>query len=101
MRTTRTLAPDDFFILPRAWHVRAWCGAASRIRARRRVSIKVKPSDRRTEKYVEQYGNRCWEADVLSEDTIQTALDDDIGSWLDRTKWDRRGAEVEKARTVL
>jgi hypothetical protein len=66
-----------------------------------RLSIEVKPSDSRSEKYVEQYGNRCWEVDVLPEDTIRQALDDDIRTWLNREWWDQRDAEIERARDLL
>jgi hypothetical protein len=36
-----------------------------------RLAIAVKPSDSRAKKYVAEYGNRCWEVDVLPPDHIR------------------------------
>jgi hypothetical protein len=66
-----------------------------------RQGIEVKPSDSRSTSYVSQHGNRCWEADVLSASAIEAALNNEIGGWLDREKWDHRKAEIEKARELL
>jgi hypothetical protein len=66
-----------------------------------RFAIEVKPSDSRAETFIAQYGDRCWEADVLSEAVIQAALDSHIESWLDEKKWNRRAKEIEKARRLL
>jgi hypothetical protein len=66
-----------------------------------RLAIAVKPSDSRAEKYIADYGNRCWEVDVLSPDRIRAALDAHINSWLDRAAWDRRHQEIEQARSLL
>jgi hypothetical protein len=38
-----------------------------------RLAIEVKPSDSRAQKYIEQFGNRCWEADVLPSEVIRQA----------------------------
>jgi hypothetical protein len=38
---------------------------------RLRQRIEVKPSDSRSKGYVEQYGDRCWEADILSARIIE------------------------------
>jgi hypothetical protein len=51
--------------------------------ARLREGIAVKPSDSRAERYIEQYGERCWETDILSAVIIEQALDDHVRSWLD------------------
>jgi hypothetical protein len=61
----------------------------------------AKPSDSRAEKYVAEYGDRCWEVDVLPPDRIRTALDAHINSWLDRAVWDRRHQQIEQARSLL
>ena len=68
---------------------------------RLRQGIEVKPGDSRSKSYIAQYGDRCWEADVLSEVTIEAMLDICIEEWLDRKKWDRRNADIEKARKLL
>jgi hypothetical protein len=66
-----------------------------------RLAIAVKPSDSRAKKYVAEYGDRCWEVDVLPPDHIRTALDSHVDSWLDRAAWDRRDREIERARSLL
>jgi hypothetical protein len=68
---------------------------------RLRQGIGVKRSDPRAKKFIEQYGDRCWEVDILPAATIRAALDAHIESWLDRRLWDRRAAEIEAARQVL
>jgi hypothetical protein len=66
-----------------------------------RLSIEVKPSDSRSEAYIGQYGDRCWEADILPASIIECDLDRQIGIWLDLKLWKRRGAEIERARKLL
>jgi hypothetical protein len=66
-----------------------------------RLSIEVKASDSRSASYIRQYGDRCWEADILPGAVIEAALDADIRSWLDRDLWGRRVAEIERARELL
>jgi hypothetical protein len=66
-----------------------------------RLSIQVKPSDSRAETFIAQYGRRCWEADVLPARTIEQATDAEVYSWLDAKLWNRRGAEIERARAML
>ena len=66
-----------------------------------RLAIEVKPSDSRAKTFVEQYGDRCWEADVLPAAVIEQAIDADIRSWLDVKRWKQRNAEIERARTLL
>jgi hypothetical protein len=68
---------------------------------RLRRGIDVKPSDSRSESYVLQYGERCWEADVLPASVIEEALEDHIRSWLDAKLLARRDAEIERARALL
>jgi hypothetical protein len=75
----------------------------------RRLGIEVKPSDSRSRGFIEQYGRallvgrvrRCWEADILPANVIEQAIDDHIRSWLDDELWQRRGAEIERARQLL
>jgi hypothetical protein len=52
-------------------------------------------------RYVERYGTTCWEADVLPATVIEEALNDHIQSWLDAQMWERRNAEIERARNLL
>jgi hypothetical protein len=66
-----------------------------------RLSIEVKPSDSRSKSFIEQYGDRCWEADVLPAAEIEAALNSHIEGWLDTKKWKRRAAEIEQARKLL
>jgi hypothetical protein len=47
---------------------------------RLRQGIEVKPSDSRSESYIEEYGERCWETDILPASVIEQALDDHIRS---------------------
>lgn len=65
------------------------------------LSIEVKVSDARSKSFIEQYGDRCWEADVLPEDAIRVALDNDIGTWLDFQQWSQRTRDIEQARKLL
>ena len=66
-----------------------------------RLAIEVKPSDSRSKKFVAEYGDRCWEADVLPASVIEAAIDDHIRSWLDVKRWKQRHAEIERARKLL
>jgi hypothetical protein len=68
---------------------------------RPRRGIDVKPSDSRSESYVVQYGERCWEVDVLPASVIEEALEDHIRSWLDAKLLARRDAEIERHRALL
>jgi hypothetical protein len=63
--------------------------------------IEVKLSDSRARAYIEEYGNRCWETDVLPAATIESALDDHINSWLDVRRWNQRLQEIEQARKLI
>jgi hypothetical protein len=65
------------------------------------LSIEVKEGDTRADSYRDQYGDRCWEADVLPASVIEEALDADIRSWRDRKLWERREREIEQARKLL
>ena len=69
--------------------------------ARLREGIAVKPSDSRAERYIEQYGERCWETDILPASVIEQALEAHIRSWLDVKLRARRDAEIERARALL
>lgn len=68
---------------------------------RLRQGIEVKPSDSRAERYMAQYGDRCWETDILSAAVIEQAIDAEIHSWLDLKLWNRRNTEIERARALL
>jgi hypothetical protein len=63
--------------------------------------IEVKPSDSRARAYVERYGDRCWETDILPAATIEATIDAEINSWLDMAVWNRRDAEIETARRLI
>ena len=57
--------------------------------------------DSRAKKYIEQYGDRCWETDILPATVIRQALDDHVWSWLDERLWRQREREIEQARKLL
>jgi hypothetical protein len=65
------------------------------------LGIEVRASDTRSEAYIEQYGNTCWEADILPAAIIEDALNTDIRSWLNRKLWQQRDKEIEQARSLL
>jgi hypothetical protein len=69
--------------------------------ARLREGIAVKVTDSRAERYIEQYGERCWETDILPASVIEQTLDDHVRSWFDAKLWQWRDAEIERARTLL
>ena len=66
-----------------------------------RLSIDVKPSDSRSARYIEQHGDRCWEADILPAAVIEQAINAEVNSWLDVKLWNRRHADIERARKLL
>jgi hypothetical protein len=66
-----------------------------------RLGIEVKPSDSRAASYIAQYGHRCWEADILPAAVIEQAINAEVNSWLDVKLWNRRHAEIERARKLL
>jgi hypothetical protein len=65
------------------------------------LSIEVKESDSRSKAYIAQYGDQCWEVDILPAAIIDDALDADIRSWLNRKLWQQRDKEIEQARSLL
>jgi hypothetical protein len=65
------------------------------------LGIDVKPSDSRAQTYVAEYGERCWEVDILPANVIETALADEIDGWLNTRLWRRRAAAIERARRLL
>jgi hypothetical protein len=66
-----------------------------------RLAIEVKPSDSRAKAFVAEYGDRCWEADVLPASAIEAAVGYHIDTWLDMRRWKARLAEIERARKLL
>jgi hypothetical protein len=66
-----------------------------------RLSIGVKPSDSRSERYIAEHGRRCWEVDILPQAAIRAFLDVNIKEWLDQKTWDRRVADIERGRELL
>jgi hypothetical protein len=66
-----------------------------------RLGIEVKPSDSRAQRYITQYGRRCWEGDILPAATIEQAIEAQLRRWLDIDAWNRRHAEIERARRLL
>jgi len=57
--------------------------------------------DSRALAYMEQYGPRCWEVDILPAETIEQAIDADIERWINWDLWRRREVEIESARALL
>ena len=69
---------------------------------RLRRGIDVKPSDSRSASYIREYGDRCWEADILPAATIRAWLDAFIETdGFDARLWARRSAEIDRARKLL
>jgi hypothetical protein len=64
--------------------------------ARLREGIAVKPSDSRAERYIKQYGERCWETDILPASVIEQALGAHMRSWLGVKLRAQRDAEIER-----
>ena len=69
--------------------------------ARLREGIKVKPSDSRSQTYLAEHGDRCWEVDILPAAVIARALDAEIQAWLDQRLWRQRDREIERARALI
>jgi hypothetical protein len=70
-------------------------------RSLQRLSIAVKPSDSRSERYIEQNGNKCWEVDILPSSVIERDINIHIEGWLNAKLWSRRESEIERARELL
>jgi hypothetical protein len=66
-----------------------------------RLAIGVKDSDSRSHHYIEQFGRQCWEVDILPEEAIVQALRSDLARWVDWDLWQRRDAEIDRARALL
>jgi hypothetical protein len=80
-----------------------------------RLSIEVKPSDSRAQRFIEEYGPRCreagillgsgearcWEADILPVSVIEQEIDRRVRAWLDAKLWNQRATEIERARALL
>ena len=69
--------------------------------ARLREGIEVKPSDSRSQTYLAEHGDRCWEVDILPAAVIARALDAEIQAWLDQRLWRQRDREIERARALI
>jgi hypothetical protein len=66
-----------------------------------REGIEVKRGDSRAERYIAQYGDRCWETDILPASVIEQILTAHIRSWLDAKLRAQRDVEINRARTLL
>jgi hypothetical protein len=65
------------------------------------LAIAVKPSDSRTKRFVELYGSKCWEVDILPPHIIKRTIELEIRSRYNATLWHQRDAEIERARGLL
>jgi hypothetical protein len=65
------------------------------------LSIEVKEGDSRSQRFIAEYGDRCWEVDVLPAVVIERAIERHIRSWLDGEVWQRRLREIGRARGLL
>ena len=66
-----------------------------------RLANPLKPSDSRSKAYVREYGNRCWEADILAADVITAAIDRVIPHWLNVEAWQRGRDRDDTEATVM
>ena len=66
-----------------------------------RFAIEVKNGDSRSQGFIQIYGNRCWEVDVLPSNAIEKKLNIEITGWLNAELWISRDAEIERARKLL
>ena len=64
---------------------------------RLREGIEVKPSDSRANSYIAEYGECCWETDILPAAVIEQAIDDHINGWLDAKLWRRRESHASNS----
>jgi len=69
--------------------------------ARLREGIEVKPSDSRSQTYLVEHGDQCWEVDILPATVIEQALEAHIRGWLDERLWRQRDREIERARALI
>jgi hypothetical protein len=61
----------------------------------------VKQGDSRANSFITQYGDRCWETDILPADVITADINNHVFSWLNAERWQRRDHEIEAARALL
>ena len=66
-----------------------------------RFAIEVKKGDSRSQGFIEKYGDRCWEVDVLPANVIEQEITNQITGWLDAELWISRDYEIERARKLL
>jgi hypothetical protein len=66
-----------------------------------RFAIEVKKGDSRSQGFIEKYGDRCWEVDVLPADVIAQQINSEITGWLDDELWISRDFEINRARKLL
>jgi len=66
-----------------------------------REGVEVKPSDSRSQTYITEHGDRCWEVDILPAAVIEQALERHLRSWLDERLWRQRDREIERARALI
>ena len=65
------------------------------------MSNPTKRADSRTQKYVAEFGDECWELDAIPPDDLQTLVTSSIEQYIDRDRWDAALEEEEKDRADL
>jgi len=69
--------------------------------ARLREGIEVKPGDSRSQTYLAEHDDRCWEVDILPAIVIEQELDAHVRSRLDERLWRQGDREIERARALI
>jgi len=61
----------------------------------------TKKADPRTEWYIEQFGDQCWELDALDPRELQRLIREAIEAHIDKEAWEVRKKEIEQDRREL
>lgn len=61
----------------------------------------AKPQDSRYEKYVEEFGEECWELDALEPDVLVKLVNNRVARWVDTKKWQAALKREEEGKQEL
>jgi len=61
----------------------------------------VKTKDSRSKKYVEKFGDKCWELDAIEPSKLQKMVVDAVNEYIDKEKWDNSKLTEERDKQML
>lgn len=63
--------------------------------------LPTKKKDTRTNAYLYQYGDQCWELDALPPDEIPRLLEEEVKKYIDFDAWEERKEEIQSSQDYI